>query len=189
MLEVRCDRWEVENRNSHFSPPNSYFKNYIKGEIKIFNKLLDLIYPPVCGICGKLSENYLCIKCRNKLFNEAVFGQDYYKDKNFENHFYLFKYEGIIREKLLDYKFNEKPYLFRTFFNFFIFYEKNYFHFNFYDIIIPVPISKKRINNRGYNQSKLIAIEFAKFLDIKLENDILIKNINNKPQSTLDYER
>ena len=167
MVEVRSGKWdvrgksmryEVRGRMSDFRPPTSdlrlqtsHLKNYRKGEIKIFNKLLDLIYPPVCGICGKLSENYLCIKCRNKLFNEAVFGQDYYEDKNFENHFYLFKYEGIIREKLLDYKFNEKPYLFRTFLNFFIFYEKNYFHFDFYDIIIPVPISKKRINNRGYN--------------------------------------
>ena len=155
----------------------------------IFNKILDLIYPPVCGICGKLSENYLCIKCRNKLFNEAVFGQDYYEDKNFENHFYLFKYEGLIRDKLLDYKFNEKTYLFRTFANFFNFYEKNYFHFDFYDIIIPVPISKKRFNNRGYNQSKLIAIEIAKHLNIQVENNLLRKNINNMTQSTLNYER
>ena len=123
------------------------------------------------------------------MFNEAVFGQDYYEDKNFENHFYLFKYEGLIRDKLLDYKFNEKPYLFRTFANFFNFYEKNYFHFDFYDIIIPVPISKKRFNNRGYNQSKLIAIEIAKHLNIQVENNLLRKNINNMTQSTLNYER
>ena len=155
----------------------------------IFNKVLDLIYPPVCGICGKLSKNFLCIKCKNKLFNEAVFGQDYYEDKNFENHFYLFKYEGLIREKLLDYKFNEKTYLFRSFVNFFIFYEKNYFHFDFYDIIIPVPISKKRWKLRGYNQSKLIAVEFAKYYNNKILNDVLIKSINNKPQSILSQKR
>jgi len=156
---------------------------------RVFNKALDLIYPPVCGICGKLSKDFLCIKCKNKLFNEAVFGQDYYEDKNFENHFYLFKYEGLIREKLLDYKFNEKTYLFRTFVNFFIFYEKNYFHFDFYDIIIPVPISKKRWKLRGYNQSKLIAVEFAKYFNIKMLNNVLIKSINNKPQSTLSQKR
>ena len=156
---------------------------------KEFNRVLDLIYPHVCGICGKLSKNFLCIKCKNKLFNEAVFGQDYYEDKNFENHFYLFKYEGLIREKLLDYKFNEKTYLFRSFVNFFIFYEKNYFHFDFYDIIIPVPISKKRWKLRGYNQSKLIAVEFAKYYNNKILNDVLIKSINNKPQSILSQKR
>ena len=25
--------------------------------------LLNLIYPPKCGICGKLNENFLCNKC------------------------------------------------------------------------------------------------------------------------------
>lgn len=155
----------------------------------IFNKILDLIYPPTCGICGKLAENSLCIKCRNKLFNEAIFGQDHYQEKYFENHYYLFKYDGLIREKILDYKFNEKPYLFKTFVNFFIFYEKNYFHFDFYDIIIPVPISKKRWKKRGYNQSTLIATEFAKSFKIKMLNNVLIKSINNNPQSSLNQER
>lgn len=143
----------------------------------------------MCGICGKLSNNYLCTKCRNKLFKDAIFGKEYYQDKYFKNHYYLFKYNGLIREKFLEYKFNEKPYLFRTFINFFEFYEKNYFHFDFYDIIIPVPISKKRWNSRGYNQSKLIANELAKILNVKSENDILIKNVNNQPQSTLNHER
>ena len=87
----------------------------------IFNKLLDLIYPPVCGICGKLSENYLCKKCQNKLYKEAVLGQEKYEDKFFDTHFYLFKYDGLIRDKLIDYKFNEKPYLYKTFVNFFVF--------------------------------------------------------------------
>ena len=160
-----------------------------KGEIFILNKALDLIYPPVCGICGKLTENYLCKKCQNRLFNEAIFGQEQYGDTYFENHFYLFKYDGLIREKILDFKFNEKPYLYKTFLNFLFFYQKNYFHFNFYDIISPVPISKKRLFFRGYNQSKLIATEFAKYFRIEFENGILSKNINNKPQSTLNQER
>ena len=143
----------------------------------------------MCGICGKLSENCLCIKCRNKLYNEAVFGRDYYDDKYFENHYYLFKYDGLIREKILDYKFNENPYLYKTFMNFLFFYEKNYFQFDFYDIIIPVPISNHRWKLRGYNQSKLIAMELARYLDLQFDNNILIKNKNNKTQSTLNQER
>ena len=155
----------------------------------IFNKILDLIYPPVCGICGKLSENSLCKKCQNKIYKEAIFGQEKYEDKFFDTHFYLFKYDGIIRDKLIDYKFNEKSYLYKTFVNFFVFYEKNYFHFDFYDIIIPVPISRKRLNFRGYNQSKLIALELSRYFSAKLEDKILIKIKNNKPQSTLNQER
>lgn len=183
--------WEEEvwGRRSDLQFPTYHLKNYRKGEIKIFNKILDLIYPPACGICGKLSENYLCKKCQNKLYKEAVFGQEKYEDKLFDTHFYLFKYDGIIRDKLIDYKFNEKPYLYKTFVNFFVFYEKNYFHFDFYDIIIPVPISRKRLNFRGYNQSKLIALELSRYFSVKLEDKILIKIKNNKPQSTLNQER
>ena len=143
----------------------------------------------MCGICGKLSDNYLCKKCEKKLFSEAVFGKDKYEDKYFETHFYLFKYQGLIRQKLLDYKFNEKTYLYKTFANFFEIYQKNYFHFDFYDIIISVPISKKRLKNRGYNQSKLLAIELAKYINAQYVEGVLIKTINNQPQSTLNQER
>ena len=36
----------------------------------------------------------------------------------FDEHLYIFKYEGIIRRIILDYKFNDKAYLFETFVNF-----------------------------------------------------------------------
>lgn len=62
-------------------------------------------------------------------------------------------------------------------------------HFEFYDIIIPVPISRNRLKNRGYNQSKLIAKEIEKNTDIKLEEQVLKKIKNNLAQSTLNAER
>lgn len=54
-----------------------------------------------------------------------------------------------------------------------------------YDIIIPVPIHKKRYKERGYNQSELLASEIAKTLNISIEKRVLIKNVNNTPQSKL----
>ena len=143
----------------------------------------------MCGICGKLSDNYLCKKCEKKLFSQSIFGNDNYKDRYFENHFYLFKYDGQIREKILDYKFNDKSYIFKTFVKFFEIYQKNYLHFDFYDIIIPVPISKKRFKTRGYNQSTLLAKEIAKHLNTEYSDNILKKVINNNPQSILNQER
>lgn len=87
---------------------------------------------------------------------------------------------------MLQYKFQEKPYLYKSFTTFFNKYQKNYLNLNFYDIIIPVPISKKRFKKRGYNQSFLIAKEIAKNFTIKLEEDVLIKTQNNIAQSTLN---
>lgn len=57
-----------------------------------------------------------------------------------------------------------------------------------YDIILPVPISKKRYKQRGYNQTELIVREIRKRTDIELVTNCLYKEKNNVPQSTLNKE-
>ena len=57
-----------------------------------------------------------------------------------------------------------------------------------YDIIIPVPISKQRNKNRGYNQSLLLAKEISKELNIECIDKCLIKIKNILPQSSLKKE-
>lgn len=60
--------------------------------------------------------------------------------------------------------------------------------FGSYDIIGPVPIHKKRMVERGYNQSELIAREIAKNIDNLRYEKILRKTKNNKRQSELKKE-
>lgn len=66
-------------------------------------------------------------------------------------------------------------------------------NFKSYDTIIPVPISKKRKKERGYNQSLLIAKKLVKQVNkekkiLSLCADALEKVKNIVPQSTLDKE-
>ena len=157
-----------------------------KRRSKIKEQLLNLIYPKTCGICGKGKDTYLCKKCENRLKTIAIFGKDEYLDKNFENHYYIFKYDNIIRKLIIDYKFNEKAYIYRSFSNFLNKNKEIYSKLYFYDIIMPVPISKKRKKTRGYNQSNLLAKEIAEIYSLKLESKTLIKCIDNIAQSTLD---
>ena len=155
-----------------------------------YDNILDLIYPPVCGICGKLNQNYLCKKCQKVLENQSKFVIDENQDfnQNFNKHLYIFKYEGIIRKIVLDYKFNEKSYLYLTFVNFLLKNEKFFKILKSYDTIIPVPISSERKNERGYNQSELLAKELAKKLNIECVKNCLIKNKNIIEQSKLNKE-
>ena len=161
-------------------------------------KILNLIYPPMCGICGKFNDDFLCPKCQKILENEAVFGIDKYEkikiEKNlqerkyFNEHLYIFEYEGIIRRIILKYKFQDKAYLYKTFVNFLL-KNKNFFEFiKKYDTIIPVPISRKRRALRGYNQSELIVKEIANFTNLKEESDCLFKIKNVIEQSKLNKE-
>ncbi len=57
---------------------------------------------------------------------------------------YIFKYEDIVRSNIIKYKFGEQNYRFRGFVNFMQKDEKYVDFLKKYDIIIPVPISKKK---------------------------------------------
>ena len=129
----------------------------------------------------------MCNECEEKINQKLVCNIDKYENKFFSEHLYLFKYEENIRRSILEYKFNDKAYLYKTFSKIIIKNEKICGFLKKYDIIIPVPIHKKRFNVRGYNQSELIAKEIAKNIkNIKFENNILFKIQNTNPQSTLN---
>lgn len=160
-----------------------------KGEIIIFEKILDLIYPQVCSICGKLDRKSLCNKCRIKLEKEFLFQQDNYKDdesKNFIDHYYFFKYKDLIRSQILSLKFQEKPYVYKTIVIFLKNLQKSFEILEKYDIIIIVPVSKRRMKERGYNQSELLGREISKIINAKILKNVLFKTQNTVPQSTLN---
>jgi ComF family protein len=55
-----------------------------------------------------------------------------------------------------------------------------------FDIIINIPMYKKKEIQRGYNQSALIACEAARLLEKPYYKDILEKTIDTSPQSELN---
>lgn len=149
--------------------------------------VLNLIFPPVCGICLKNTGNYLCEDCSKLISFKSLNKIDMYNDKYFEKHLYIFEYEGIIRQRILDYKFKDKSYLYKSFAKMILDNKENINFIKNYDILVPVPIHKKRKMSRGYNQSELIARALAyEIKDIRLENNILIKTKNIVAQSSLN---
>lgn len=134
----------------------------------------------------------MCENCKTQIDKITISKINNYEnktDKFFNKHGYIFKYEGQIRKLLIDYKFNDKPYLYKTFASIILSNKKIVDFINNYEIIIPVPIHKKRLNRRGYNQSELLAKEISRKLrNIQFLNKLLIKTENNVAQSTLTKE-
>lgn len=158
--------------------------------MKILLRALDLIFPPICGFCGKVDTKFICNQCKKIVNVEAINEINYYNDKFFNKHLYIFKYEGIIREKIIDYKFQNKVHLHRTFAEAIMINKENIEFIKQYDFIVPVPIHKKRKQERGYNQSELIARILANEIDgIKLGLNILRKDKNIVAQSTLNKKQ
>ena len=152
----------------------------------MFEKILDLIFPNVCGFCDKVNKNSLCKNCELMLSKyEINCIKKIINEKYFDYLCCLLKYENNVREKIIQYKFNEKSYLYKTFTKIIIKNKKIYGFLKLYDIIIPVPMHKNKKAVRGYNQSELIAKEMSKNMGLSFENDVLIKTKNTQVQSLL----
>ena len=154
------------------------------------NHLINLFFPSTCGFCGKLDSNYICNNCLIQINSLKLGKTNHYLSNQFyfNEHFYLFKYESIIREKIIQYKFQDKSYLYKTFAKFFI-TDSNFADFiKNYNCITCVPLHKKRYKTRGYNQSELIAKEIAKYFNIPYCKNLLIKKNNIVAQSTLNKD-
>lgn len=147
--------------------------------------LLDFIYPPVCGICGNINKNSLCKKCEIKLKEYEIYNIEKVQNTYYDYKIKILKYEKIIRDKILDYKFNEKSYLYKTFKKIILNNKKIYGFLKKYDIMLCVPMYRAKQRTRGYNQSELIAKEIANELKICYLRDCLIKIKDTKKQSTL----
>ena len=61
--------------------------------------------------------------------------------------------------------------------------------FHGFDFIIPVPVHKTRLRERGYNQSLKIAQGIAKEIKIDLLSDLIVRKRYTDSQATLDYEK
>lgn len=142
----------------------------------MLNFVLNFLFPKTCGICNQMCEESLCKKCEIKLKQIEKAKLIFCQNKYFNEHLFLFRYEGVIREKIIQYKFNDKPYLFETFVKMILNNEKICGILKSYDIIIPVPMYQKKKRKRGYNQVSLIAQDLAeKIKKLEYVEDCLIK--------------
>lgn len=51
------------------------------------------------------------------------------------------------------------------------------------DVLVPVPLHRKRLRERGYNQSLLLAERLSRLTDLPMVDDCLVRQKNNPPQA------
>lgn len=170
----------------------------------IFTKIMDFLFPPKCVLCGKIIEdkNSLCTDCWKKIY----FIKKPYCDKCSSP----FEFQISSNDLCLS-CIKSKP-LFIKSRSAVIYNEyaaKIIFRFKFYDkielrtflaksminaafdiidnidIFIPIPLHKKRLIMRKYNQSLILAETIAKITGKKLINDFLCKKKHTTPQAKL----
>lgn len=115
-----------------------------------FDFLLDLIFPRFCVGCGKMGK-YFCQNCVKTIrFYSENISSKYHCPENLDGIFVLAHYDGIIRKAIREVKYRGKYAIFSEIAPLI----KSQFVF---DYIVPVPLSKKRLQNRGFNQAEKLA--------------------------------
>ncbi len=158
---------------------------------------LNLLFPSCCIKCGKPDNNWVCNRCLSTICREEDFKftamQTNQEIIHYDYFSYLFLYKGTIRNLIIKYKFFESPYMSNFFVNYILNNDFLYSNFKFYDIIIPVPMSKDKQMQRGYNQTALIAEGVSKSLknkgfELEYEN-VLHKKEGINQQAKLNKEQ
>ncbi|OIP76005.1 MAG: hypothetical protein AUK06_00940 [Parcubacteria group bacterium CG2_30_36_18] len=156
---------------------------------KVKNFLLNLFYPKYCFLCQR-EGTYLCQDCLSTLeisgfhqkfstenLSDLYFATSYQKPL-IKNLIQSFKYKPFVKE-LTDnlssliiehFQLLEKPPDFADF------------------ILIPVPMEKKKLKWRGFNQAEEIGKELSKFFRISLLNNVLAKIKETPAQVDLSEE-
>ena len=151
----------------------------------MLDKVLDIIFPPKCGFCKRINKDHLCKKCDLKIDYLKKDKIEKINNKDFSYLLYAYEYKDELRNKILDYKFGDKPELFETFVKVLLNNKKICRFLESYDIIVPVPMYRKKQTFRGYNQTELIAQKLAKELHLEYL-PALVKCKNTETQSSLD---
>ena len=151
----------------------------------MLSRIVDFLYPNACLRCEQVGQNglniceqcykglvwnsYSCNRCALPLpsGNSSVCGACSNKKLYFDFAFAPFIYKDFIQEVIPQFKFNQK-------FNYGslladLFYqgiEKT--NLDLPDILLPVPLHKKRIKSRGFNQS----LELARMIGKKLKIEV-----------------
>lgn len=134
-----------------------------EGDLNLTETFLNLIFPSICGVCGKISKDYLCPKCRGNLRKiQTVKKQIKIRQKEDYVLLSVFSYQDCIRELLLKFKFQDEAYLAKMFAKILTENEKICRFLKSYDIIIPVPVYFTRKWERGYNQTERMGKEIQK---------------------------
>lgn len=94
-------------------------------------------------------------------------------------------YRGILRDAFLHHKFYEQKAFYKIFAILLIRALEPVMNQMQYDLILPVPLSPKRMNERGYNQAGLLAREVSSHFGIEYSDTALFRTRNTAKQSLL----
>ncbi len=136
---------------------------------------IPLIEPPWCEMCGIPNTEGNCDEC-------ATTPPPYGKLRT------IAFYKSALQQAIHLFKFEKRTTLAKPLTQLTMEHIPDDCNISEYDFILPIPIHKKRLRERGFNQATLLAKGIAKNVGVQVVTDVLVRHRNTSPQSSLDRE-
>ncbi len=172
--------------------------------MSLWEKCLGMLYPQTCYFCGEISRDSICEECADKVeyiqeprckkcgkpirYAENEFCHDC-EEREF---FYdqgksIWLHKGPVRWSIYQFKYHNR----RVFAQFYAkewwrLYREKIKEWGI-DVIIPIPLHRKRRRKRGYNQAEILARELGKRCGIPVDAKSVVRVVHTKPQKELNH--
>ena len=165
----------------------------------MFKSLINLFFPPVCAGCHSFlisNENVICTLCRHNIpltyhhlnpENEA-FKKFYGRiSVEYASALLYFHKKGIVQELIHNLKYKGQEEVGTVLGEWYAEDLKNLEIIRSVDEIIPVPLHKRKLRERGYNQVTNFGLTLSENLNIPYNQSLLVRNIYSKTQSKKSF--
>src|SRR5688572_27096773 len=155
--------------------------------MNLITDLISLIYPEVCYACSETlnsGEEYVCTGCRLHLpytnvhllpSRDNPFARRFFGRLEIENvlSFFTFTRAGRVQQLLHNLKYNNEPELAEYLGKWYGAELKKYGYSEMFDLVIPVPLHKAKLRQRGYNQSEKFSQGLAAALGVTISGTLV----------------
>lgn len=164
----------------------------------VLNPVLELIYPTYCGGCGgqgevlcksctdaflPIDESSTCPLCGRWTGTPIVCGACITHPPHFQRGCFGFSFEGPLREGLHAFKFQGRKDVGRALVR--TLSQRIFALADAFDVIVPLPVTAKRLNKRGFNQSFIISEEISGAAGKPVDYSTLVKTRETQDQYML----
>jgi ComF family protein len=176
---------------------------------KILTGIADLIFPPRCIACNGLLERHdsppfcpsclagirfigspLCPRCGDPFpvaeGADHLCGECLKEERPYAVARSVGRYEGTLLTVTHHFKYRERTGIGKVLGGIMADFTAGIWDMKVFDRIVPVPLHRKRLRKRGFNQSVILAREISKRFDIPLDFASLCREVFTPPQVGLN---
>lgn len=166
----------------------------------MLKNLINLLFPKLCAGCNSLllqNEVLICTNCRHDLplTQHHLMNNNYISKKfygiipiEFCSAMLYFHKDGIVQNLIHHLKYKNRPEIGTILGNWYVNDIREIAKDQKFTTIIPVPLHKKRLKERGYNQITTFCEALSQNLGIEINDQLLYRKMYSKTQTKKSKE-